>query len=251
MQARLKSGYTLLEALIVTSLLSFVLLLTFDFMSRSTDQIAIVNKESFLQSQVQQTVEQLTTDIQESSAALMTFYRWTDPPGGNIEMPDGSLIPSTQVAICFATPRDANNNFIFTSGSGPTLMITSEPVWQGIKVFAYYQGFLYAYTDYNAHLYDPMNPVYITNIDNNTITLNDGTTFNRGGPPAANQKIERIMSNLAQLEIPNFTSGIQADTHPVEISMTAQSRLEGTTFTRRYQMITATMITDVLTRNKN
>lgn len=244
-------GYTLLEVLIVSSLLAGILLLTLDFMSRATDKVMQVTEEAFLQSQVQHMVETISSVIQESSSSLVTLYRWTDPPGGKIELTDGSLIDSTQVAICFATPRNIAGDFVFTTGSGSNLTITSEPVWQGICVFAYYEEALYLYADYNAHTYDHLNPIYITGIYANTITLSDGTIFNRGGPAQANQTIKKVMANLAQLEIPNYTSGIYADTHPMEISLTAQTKLHGATFSRQYQMITATMITDVLTRNKN
>jgi len=246
-----RDGYTLMEVMIVTGILSSVIVLTLDFMAQSTDQVAVITEETWLQRQIQLTIDDVIAEIREASADHVCLYRWTDPPGGKIVQPDGSQVNSTQVAICFPTPRNQSEDFIFTTGSGASLEVSSEPVWQGIKVIAYYDKELWEYADYNWHIYNDANPLRISTITDTTITLTDGTTFNRAGVTTAKQTARSVMANLAQLEVPNFASGYQASTLPMQLQIVAQTAVAGGTLNQGVILITASMLTEVLTRNKN
>jgi len=248
---KLKRSYTLLEIMIVTALLSVALILAMEFMTRTSDEISIISHEAWLQSAIQNAIDEVTTQVQESSADHMTLFRFTDPAGGTIELPDGSTISSTQVAICYPTPRDVNGTFVFTTGTGANVTISAEPVWQGVTVLAYFNAELWQYTDYNSHTFNDQNPITITAVSATTITLSDGTTFNRAGTAGSNQTIRRLMIDLAQVEVPNFVSGTQVSSLPMQIQITAQKRVTGGTFNQGSRMVSASLMTDVLTRNKN
>lgn len=208
-------GVTLIELLIANAILAAIIFISMLFMSTTGKEMADMTDEAHIEAGIEHSADLMLDALRETTIGQTTMFRFTDPSGSTIELPDGTNVtPITQVATVFPTPRDDNGKYITTSGGNMAMI----PTWQGVVVYAYYNSGLYEYIDRNAHTYSEVTPLAISTITSTTITLNDGTTFPRNGSgmskpgTGSNRSFRQIMADLGQIEVeiaafPKSTSG--------------------------------------------
>jgi hypothetical protein len=243
-------GMTVLEIMISLVLLAVVMLLAFDLTSRSVQFSAIAGQKAHMQARAQLGLNQLSVLVRESTADQVCPFRITDPPGGQIVLENGTSTPSTQVFLCFPVARDASGMFAFHSGGA----VVQEPQWQGISVIGYHNETLREYVQYGTALpFSNTTPIRISSVTTSTITLTNGTTFDRAGGVGANQTSRVLLPDVAQLEAPNYTTGnVLPDSQPLQLRLTALDRVRTSSINQGLgYVVVASFETGVLTRNRN
>lgn len=185
--ARNRAGYSLLEVLIASSIFSLLIAMLMGMLGRAMGTAQMDLNQTHIEDQVQNAVDRIIQDLKETTPAKVTFYQF---------MEDGR----TQTAFAFPCARDQNDSFTYRVGG----VVQNKPVWQSIRVYCYVPqagingGFIRRFDDYSARSYT--NSISVTNITATTITLSDGTTFQRNGAVAANQRIIVLGGRFTQLE---------------------------------------------------
>lgn len=245
------AGLTLVEIMIAMVIFAVVLFLAFDVTGRTAEFATIGSHKAWVQAKAQTGLDKLQVVLRESTADQVCPFRVTDPPSGQIVFENGTTIASTQVFVCFPIPRGANGMFALHDGSGNVL---AEPRWQGISVIGYYQGSLIQYIQYGVGLpYSSTTPIRITSVTTTTITLSNGTTFNRANATGTNQTSRVLCADVAQLESPNYTTGnVLPNTQPLRLKLTVLDRVRTSRINNGTGYVAAASFeTGVLARNMN
>ncbi len=185
--ARNRAGYNLLEVVIASSIFGLLIAMLMGMFGRAMGSAEMDLNQTHIEGQVQDAVDRIIQDLKETTPAKVTFYQFVE---------DGRA----QTAFAFPCARDQNDSFIYRSGGA----VQNQPVWQSIRVYCYITqpgingGFIRRYDDYTLRSYT--NSISVTNITATTITLSDGTKFQRDGTVAANQKILVLGGLFVQLE---------------------------------------------------
>jgi prepilin-type N-terminal cleavage/methylation domain-containing protein len=195
------AGFTLLEVVIASSIFALLICLLMGMLGRAMGSTEMDVRQTLTEDQVQNAVDDIIQDLKETSPAKVTFFQFVD---------DGR----TQTAITFPCARSETNDFVFTVSG----QVQYQPVWQCVRVYCFVSepnmlgGWIKRYDDYSVRSYT--NPITVSNITASTITLSDGTTFNRGGPAKADQKIVTVPGRFFQME-----SAVPADEGPTDFTM--------------------------------
>lgn len=232
-------GYTLLEIALASTVMAVLSLLCMEFMDENTKLHVLNVTKVDMERRLQFAIDNIVNDLKETNPAKVQVWDFQDGPG-NV----------WQTAIVFPTARDDTGEFIFTNGGE----VQSEPVWQGIAVYAFYgptanePGRLMKFVDYTPGR-SYTNPIEVASITDTQIVLNDnlGTTFDRTTKSVAGVQHRLIlMEDLAQLvrEEPDPPAAMQL---PLILKLVAQkeiSELGG-------EDIQVMSSTGVLSRNEN
>ncbi len=230
-------GFSLLEVTIASTIMGLIILACLDFLAASSNFYSVDTNQTHLEWRLQYALDDIVSDLKETKPDRVEVFDFVDGPGG-----------LNQTAIVFPTARNSNDQFIYTDGTGA---VQAHPVWQGIAVYAFYSdkpgepGFLCKYIDYSTtRNYETA--ITITAITATTITLSDGTTFNRAlEGTSGNQFGLRLMSDFAQIvrnpAPPNPVS------LPLRIKLVAQKRVDEL----QGDYVQAQSSTGVMARNKN
>lgn len=245
------AGMTLLEIMISMVILAVLMALAFDLTSRSAQFSAITAHEAHAQAKAQLALAQLSTLVRESTADQVCPFRLVAGAGDVIVFESGTSVPAHQVFLCFPVPRGPDGMFAFHDGAGGVLQ---EPSWRGIKVVGVHGTTLREYVQYGAALpYSSTNPIRISSVTATTITLTNGTTFDRAGATTANQTSRVLLQDVAQLEAPNYTTGqVLASSQPLQLRLTVLDRVRTSSLNKGAgYVVAAAFETGVLARNRN
>lgn len=216
-----QAGMTLIEVTIATAVLGVLIAMFFTSLRTTTDAARMVMANAYYEARLQYALDEVTRDLLETRPSLVTFYVYAR---------DGL----DHTAICFPTARDRNLNYVLRDATG---QVSATPLWQGIIVYAYANGFVRRYADYTPRSYG--SAINITSIDANQITLQDGTRFNLNGSETANQRIDTILDHARRFEA---TAGT-----PIMLTMEASVEVEQV----RNHVFVITLNTGVVGRNNN
>ncbi|MBX3467800.1 MAG: prepilin-type N-terminal cleavage/methylation domain-containing protein [Planctomycetes bacterium] len=246
---RRRRGLTLLEVMIATVVLGVLVAVAFDLTSRAAQFSAISGHKAHVQAKAQLGLALLSTLVRESTADQVCPFRIVDPPGGTITFESGAQVPASQVFLCFPVPRGPDGLFAFHQGG----TVLSEPRWQGIAVIGHHAGTLREYVQYGAGLpFSGANPIRISAVSPTTITLTNGTTFDRAGAVGANQTSRVLVNDVAQLESPNYTTGAVLGGQPLQLRLTLLDRVRTTSINQGAGfVVVASFETGILARNRN
>ena len=246
------AGFTLLETVIASAIFALLIALVMGMLGRAIGSAEMDLEQSFIEDQVQNAVDDIIQDLKETDPSMVNFYQFDE---------DGR----TQTAITFPSARDTNGTFIFKVGGE----VQNEPVWQSIRVYCYVQvagqdgGWIYRYEDFSARGYT--NPITVTNVTATTITVSDGTTFNRRGPLGANQSLLRLPGRFVQLvaevpvddgevgweEDPDLIEDVIVDKQVRPLRMTIRSEVAHKYPGLAGGSVITTLTNEVLSRNRN
>lgn len=231
-----ESGMTLIEVAVASTVFSVIILICLEFLAVSMRFYAVDTTQVHMEWRLQSALDDLVLDLKETSPLRMQVYDFND-----------GLNNKAQTAVIFPTARNAADQFVYSSGGA----VQAKPVWQGIVVYAFYSpmagqpGYLCKYIDYNVgRNYD--NTITITSLTSTTITLSDGTTFNRAlKGTSGNQFGDWKMADFGQLvrdpEPPT------AMTLPISLKLTAEQAVDEL----QGDSIQATSSTGIMSRNEN
>ena len=222
-----QAGVTLLETLVASGIFALLIGMVMGMFARLVTSSEMDILQTQVENQVQDAVDDVVRDIKETAPILYSSYDFTE--GGY-----------TQSALCFPTARDkAKAQFTYKIGT----VVQSQPVWQAMEVVCYVKnpnstdGWLYKYTDYNAHSY--VNPIKVSSVTTSQITLSDGTKFSRLGTLSANQKRVQIQGRFIQV----MTQG----TSPVQLTVRSACKEK----VIRGGLLITTLTNEALSRNHN
>ncbi|MCO5170322.1 MAG: prepilin-type N-terminal cleavage/methylation domain-containing protein [Planctomycetes bacterium] len=244
-----RAGLSLLEVMVAMAVLAVLVLMAFSLTSHAAQFSAISGHKAHVQAKAQLALATLSTLVRESTADQVCPFRTTDPPGGTITFESGATIPATQVFLCFPVPRGPDGLFAFHQGGA----VLSEPRWQGVAVVGYHAGTVREYVQFGTGLpFSGANPIRISAVSATTITLTNGTTFDRAGAVGAGQTSRVLVHDVAQLESPNYVTGQLLGGQPLQLKLTLLDRVrtssinQGAGFT-----VVASFETGILARNRN
>ncbi len=244
-----------MEMVIAVAIMGVIMIVVGTLMVDMADEMQNSMISADIHTDLNWSITKVSRDIQECPLDLMTLRRFDETQYAGLTLPDGSTPGNQQTAICLATARDMNDDFICTSGVAGSKEISALPSWQGVIVYAVYKGTLYRYADWNSHSYGNTSPVSINPINSGdtTITLSDGTTWNRDGTnPGTNQRVLPVVDRVAQFYIPNYTEPpgsihVKLSNPPLQVQFVGIKEAAG----HIEDSVAATFFTEILARNKN
>lgn len=223
------AGFTLMEVMFTSAILAIVMVICLAFLVQTTDVTSMDAVQTYAENQVQEAADEIVRDLKEAAPALCSFYHF----------PTASPVDT---AICFPSARDQtgrDGNFVYTR-SGE---VQPYPVWQCIQVYCRApNGKLFRFRDYTATR-DYTFAITVTSVTDTTITLSDGTTFNRVGTAGANQTVRELSGIFTQVK----TQG----TSPVQLIVSSTVQHKATSLRGKGSTVVTTLTNEALCRNQN
>ncbi len=246
-------GMTLLEVALSTAMLSVIIGVAFGFVNEMAYSAKNAIQHKDMQVTSNHVLQVITSELKESKPSFISVY----------DMQENG---KWQTAVCFPTARtqngvfmyfnDTNNNEVWDSGEE----ILEEPKWEGVSIFCLSyettykqgvqttQGRLTKYTDYSVNIEVNGMPK-ITSITDTTITLSNGTTFNRNAITGitGNQTVIRYNNVEQMLRYPFDEANPNIVVFPISLNLTIQQEF----IDKSSELIELENHSGVIARNRN